>query len=150
MGSLGNLPPRKQLAEIYARNHLTDQALVQYGYLDQHADPLARAAAFREEARLHEGWGEFDAARDALERGLELTSRDNWLHGELQTALNRLYQRAGREPELEARWRHAAEQNPRDLGAYLRLEALAELHGDRVQEKTWLTKITLLAPRDRD
>ena len=110
----------------------------------------ARAAALREAGRLHEARGEFEAARDAFERALTLTSRDNWLHGELLAAIIRLYARAGRTPELEARWRQAAESAPRDLGGYLRLEALAEAQADPKAEVEWLQRITTLAPRDRD
>ena len=101
-----------------------------------------------------EGWheirGEFDAARDALERGLALTARDNWLYGELQKSLIRLYQRAGKAGELEARWQAAVEQAPRDLGGYQRLVALAEAQGDPAAARTWLEKLVVLAPRDRD
>ena len=145
-----NLALHKQLADTYARNHLVDQALAHLEYLDQHAEPAARAAALREMGRLHEGRGDFDAARDAYERGLALTARDNWLHGELLGAIIRLYERAGRVAELEARWRQAAGQTPRDLGGYLRLETLAETQGDAPGELEWLDRITALAPRDRD
>ena len=146
----GDLVLHKQLAETYERNHLADKALVHLEYLDQHADPPGRAAALREEGRLHESRGEFEAARDAFERALALTARDNWLHGELLGAIIRLYERAGRTSELEARWRHDAEQAPRDLGGYLRLETLAETQGDTKAELEWLDRITALAPRDRD
>ena len=138
------------MAETYARNHLADKALAHLDYIDQHAEPAARAAALREAGRLHESRGEFDAARDAFERALALTSRDNWLHGELVGAIIRLYERAGRTAELEARWRHAAELAPRDLGGYLHLEALAEAQADPKAELEWLDRITSLAPRDRD
>ena len=89
-------------------------------------------------------------ARDALERGLALTARDNWLHGELQGRLIRLYQRAGRAGELEARWRAEVERTPRDLGGYLRLIALEEAQGDSAATRLWLEKLVALAPRDRD
>ena len=145
-----NLALRKQLAETYARHGLADKALAHWEYIDLHAEPAARAAALREAGNLHEGRGEFDAARDAYERGLALTSRDNWLHGELLAAIIRLYERAGRTAELEAQWRRAAEQTPRDLGGYLRLETLAETQGDSQGELAWLDRITTLAPRDRD
>ena len=145
-----NLALRKRLAETYARNHLADKALIHLAYIDQHAEPAARAAALREAGRLHESRGDFDAARDAFERGLTLTSRDNWLHGELLGAIIRLYERAGRTAELETRWRRAAEQTPRDLGGWLRLETLAESQGDTSAELEWLDRITALAPRDRD
>ena len=146
----GNLPLRRQLAETYEKNGLPERALVQFQYIETHADPAERAGALRDLARLHEAHGEFDAARDALERGLTLTARDNWLHGELERRLIRLYQRAGRLPELEARWRAAADAAPRDLGALLRLEALAQAQGDAPDERRWLERLVALAPRERE
>ena len=143
-----NLTLRKQLAANYEKNGLPERAIVHYDYLQQHADPAGRASALRELGRLHETRGEFDAARDALERGLALTARDNWLYGELQTRLIRLYQRAGKASELEARWRAAVEQTPRDLGGYLRLVALAEAQGDPAAARAWLEKVVTLSPRD--
>ena len=145
-----NLALHKLLADTYARNHLFDQAVAHLEYLDQHAEPATRAAALRDMGRLHEARGDFDAARDAYERGLALTARDNWLHGELLGAIIRLYERAGRVAELEARWRQAAGQAPHDLGGYLRLETLAESQGNAQGELEWLDRITALAPRDRD
>ncbi len=143
-----NLTLRRQLAANYEKNGLPERAVVHYDYIDQHADPAGRASALRELGRLHEARGEFEAARDALERGLALTARDNWLYGELQTRLIRLYQRAGKAAELEARWRAAVEQAPRDLGGYLRLVALAEAQGDPAAARLWLEKVVALAPRD--
>ena len=145
-----NLALRKQLAVTEEKNGFPDRAITQYEFLDAHADPAGRAAALRELGRLHEVRGEFDAARDALERGLALTARDNWLYGELQSRLIRLYQRAGRAPELAARWESALAQAPRDLGGYARLMALAEAEGDPTAAQAWLEKLVALAPRDRD
>ena len=145
-----NIGLRRQLAENYEKNGLPERALVHYEYIEAHAEPAERAAALRDVARLHESRGEFDAARDALERGLTLTARDNWLHAELETRLIGLYERAGRVPELEARWRAGVESAPRDLGGYGRLEALAEAQGDLAGERHWLEKIVALAPGDRD
>ncbi len=145
-----NTSLRRQLAENYERNGLPERALVHYDYIEAHADPAERAGALQDLARLHEGRGDFDLARDALERGLNLTARDNWLHGELETRLIRLYQRAGRVPELEARWRAAAEAAPRDLDACRRLEALAEAQGDLASERAALEKLVALAPLDAD
>ena len=79
-----------------------------------------------------------------------LTSRDNWLHGELETQLILLYQRAGRVGELETRWRAAVAENPRDLGGFLRLEHLAATQADPVGQRAALGKIIALNPRDRD
>ena len=146
----GDLNMHRRLADNYEKNGLPERAITHYEYIEAHADPAGRAAALRELGRLHEMRGEFDAARDALERGLPLTARDNWLYGDLQTRLIRLYQRAGRVSELEARWRAAVEQAPRDLGGYLRLELLAQAQGDTAGERAWLEKIVALSPRDRD
>ena len=145
-----DLAVRRQLAEVYEKNGFPDRAVEQYQFVEAHGDPAARATAWREIGRLQETRGNFDAARDALERGLTLTSRDNWLHGDLQTRLIRLYQRAGRVPELAARWRAAVEGAPRDLGGYLRLESLAEADGNTADEREWLEKIVALAPGDRE
>ena len=145
-----NFPLRKQLAATEEKNGFPEHAVTQYEYLEAHADPPGRAAALRELGRLHEVRGEFDAARDALERGLALTARDNWLYNDLQDRLIRLYQRAGRVPELTARWEGAISQAPRDLGNYTRLKALAEAEGDPVAARTWLEKLVALAPRDRE
>ena len=145
-----NLALRRQLAATVEKNGFPERAITQYEYVEAHADPAARAAALRELGRLHEVRGEFDAARDALERGLALTARDHWLHGDLQERLIRLYQRAGRVPDLTARWEAALAQNPRDLGGYTRLMALAEAEGDPVATRAWLEKFVALAPRDRE
>ena len=146
----GNLGLRRQLAENYERNGMPERALALYEYVEAHAEPAERAAVLRDVARLHEARGEFDAASGALERGLTLTSHDNWLHRELEARLIRLYQRADRVPELETRWRAAVEMAPRDLGAVLRLETLAEAQGDAAGERAALEKLVALAPRETD
>ena len=145
-----DLNVRRQLAGVYEQNGFPDRAVAQDEYIEAHAEPAARANALRELGRLQEAQGHFDAARDALERGLALTSRDNWLHGDLQTRLIHLYQRAGRVLELAARWQAAVAAVPRDLGGYLQLEALAEAEGDVASERGWLEKIVALAPNDRE
>ena len=145
-----DLSLHKQLAVSYEKNGLPDRAIAHYEYIDQHGDPAARASALRELGRLYEAHGNFDAARDALERGLALTARDNWLNADLQARLIRLYQREGKAAELAARWRAAVEQTPRDLGNYERLVALAEAQGDPQDARAWLEKAVALAPRDRD
>ena len=99
-----NVGLRRQLAESYEKNGLPEQALAHFRFIDAHAGAAERAAALKDMARINEARGQFDAARYALERGLALTSRDNWLHGDLEARLIRLYQRAGRLSELEARW----------------------------------------------
>ncbi|MBE7209912.1 MAG: hypothetical protein INR65_02745 [Gluconacetobacter diazotrophicus] len=145
-----DLALQRQLAANYEKNGLPDRAIAHYEYIDQHADPAARAAALRELGRLYEARGSFDAARDALERGLALTARDNWMYTDLQTRLIRLYQRAGKAAELAARWQAAVAQTPRDLGSYERLVALAEAQGDPAAAQDWLEKAVALAPHDRE
>lgn len=145
-----DLGVRKQLAEACEKNGLRDRAASHYEFIAAHAGPAERAGAWRELGRLREAQGDFDGARAALEKGLELTARDNWLHGDLQERLIRLYERAGRADELAARWRAAVAAAPRDVGGYLRLEALAEARGDAAGQREWLEKIVALVPRDRE
>jgi predicted Zn-dependent protease len=140
----------QRLAENYEKNRLPERAIAHYEYIEQHAQPEQRAGALRELARLHESRGEFDAASAALDRGLTLTARDNWMHRELEESLIRLYQRAGRVPELAARWRADIAKAPRDLDGYLRLERLAATQGDAEAQRTWLEQIVALAPKDRE
>ena len=141
---------RRRLADADEKNGLPDRAVAQYEYIQSHAGPEERALAWRELARLHEAQGQFDAAREALESGLALMARDNWLHGDLQTRLIRLYGRAGRAPELAARWRAEVARAPRDLGGYLRLAALAEAAGDAGGQREALEKVVALNGRDRE
>jgi predicted Zn-dependent protease len=140
----------RRLAENYEKNRLPERAIAHFEFIEQHAPSEQKAAALRELARLHEARGEIDAAGAALEQALALTARENWLHGELEQSLIRLYQRAGREPELAARWRADAAKNPRDLGAFERLERLAAEEGDAEAQRAALEQIVALAPRDRD
>jgi tetratricopeptide (TPR) repeat protein len=145
-----DLALHRRLAENYEKNRLPERAIAHYEYIEQHAPPEQRAAALRELARLHEARGETGAAGAALEQALALTSRENWLHAELEDNLIRLYQRAAREPELAARWRADAAKNPRDLGAFERLERLAAADGDAAAQRAALEQMVALAPRDRD
>ncbi len=146
----GNLSLHRELAANYERSHLPERAIAHYETIEQHGSPAERAQALRDLGRLHQARDEFDAARDAFERGLTLTSRENWLHGDLEGQLIRLHQRAGRTAELEARWQAAVAENPRDVGGYLRLEHLAEAQTDVAGERAALQKIVALVPRDRE
>ncbi len=139
----------QRLAENYEKNHLPERSIAHYEWIEQHAQPEQKAGAWRALARLHEARGEIDAAGTALERGLALTARDNWLHGELEQSLIRLYERAGRIAELAARWRGEVAKSPRDLDAYLRLAHLAADEGDTTAQRSWLEQIVALAPQDR-
>ena len=145
-----NLALHRELAAGYEKNRLPERALGHYEFIEKHGNPAEQAQALRDLGRLHQARDEFDPARDAFERGLALTSRDNWLHGELEGQLIRLYQRAGRAAELEARWQAAVAENPRDVGGYLRLEHLAEAQTDPAGQRAALQKIVSLVPRDRD
>ncbi len=145
-----NLAQRRELAANYEKNNLPERAIGHYDYIEKHGPPAERAQALRDLARLHEARGEFDPARDALERGLALTSRDNWLHTEMEGRLIRLYQRAGRVAELESSWQAAVTENPRDLGVCLRLVRLAEAQADAPAQRAALRRVIDLAPRDRD
>lgn len=141
---------RRRLAQTYEANGLPERAAVHYEYLQAHAEPAERAAALRDLAPLRERQGDFDGARDALEKGLALTARDHWLHAGMQTALIRLHQRAGRVPELQARWEAEALRSPKDLGACENLKTLGREQGDAALERRWLEKIAALASGDRE
>ena len=142
---------RRQLADVYEKNGFPDRAVAQDEYIEAHADPAARANALRELGRLQEAQGHFDAARDALERGLALTSRDNWLHGDLQTRLIRLYQRAGRVPELAARWQaEVASVRRATWAATCGWKPWPRPKATWRRNAEWLEKIVALAPGDRE
>ena len=98
-----DLGMHRRLADNYEKNGRPERAIGHYEYIEAHAEPAGRADALRELARLHEVRGEFDAARDALERGLALVSRDNWLYGDLQTRPH---------PALSTRGPHAGTRGP--------------------------------------
>lgn len=141
---------RRRLVRTYEENGLPEPAIVHLEYLTSHAEPAERALAFRDLARLRETRGDFEPAREALESGLALTARDNWLHAELGLSLIRLYQRAGRAPELQARWEAEAAKSPKDLDLYARLETLAREQGDPAAQRRWLERVVALAPGDRE
>lgn len=141
---------RRRLAQTYETSGLAERAIVHLEYLAAHAEPAERAPALRDLARLREARGDFDPAREALENGLALTARDHWLHAELERSLIRLYQRAGRAPELQTRWEAEAAKSPKDLDVYARLADLAREQGDAPAQRRWLEKIVSLAPGDRD
>jgi predicted Zn-dependent protease len=65
----------------------------------------------------------------------------------LQAQLIRLHQRYHRTAEIEAKWKKYAEENPRDLGAYLQLIDLYERLGEHAQQLAVLDKLILSAPR---
>lgn len=141
---------RRRLVQTYQASGLPEGAIGHLEYLAAHAEPAERALALRDLARLREARGDFEPAREALEKGLALTARDHWLHAELERSLIRLYQRAGRGPELQARWEAEAAKSPRDLEGFTRLQTLAREQGDPATQRRWLEKIVALAPGDRD
>ncbi|MDB6150948.1 MAG: Tetratricopeptide 2 repeat protein, partial [Chthoniobacter sp.] len=91
-----------------------------------------------------------DAAIEALEKALALTTPGNWLRAELQSQIIRLHQRYHRTPELEQRWKKHAADNPRDLSGYLQLVSLYQRLGELENERVWLEKLTQLAPKNPD
>ncbi|MES2573259.1 MAG: tetratricopeptide repeat protein, partial [Verrucomicrobiota bacterium] len=145
-----NVELRRRLAESYVRNQLPDRALPHFEYLRKNAAPAGRAAALQEIARLHQGAGRQEEAIAALEEALAGTAPGNWLRSELQLQLIRLHQRYRRVPELEERWKKMARENPRDAGAYLRLNELYERLGELESERGWLEKLVVLAPGNSD
>lgn len=137
---------RRRLVQTYEAHGLPDRAIVHLEYLQAHAAPAERVGALRDLARLREARGDFDPAREALESGLALTARDHWLHAEMARSLIRLYGRASRAAELQARWEAKAEKSPQDLDALGRLETLARERGDPAARRRWLEKIVALSP----
>lgn len=112
------------------------------------AGPEERIEAWQESAREHEARGEVEMAGAALEAAMELTAPGSWRRGELQARMIRLYQRADRAAELEARWRERAETQPRDRGALLQLIDFYEKTGDLRGQQEWLGKLGALEPGD--
>ncbi|MDB6155145.1 MAG: Tetratricopeptide 2 repeat protein [Chthoniobacteraceae bacterium] len=145
-----NMDLRRRLAESYVRNQLPDLALPHLEFLRKQASPPERAAALQELARLHQGAGREDKAIAALEEAIAGMAPGNWLRGELQSQLIRLHQRYRRTGELEERWKKGARENPRDIGAHLRLIEYYERVGELEQERDWLEKLVVLAPKTVD
>jgi len=143
-----NLDLRRKLAGAYTRNGLPDRALPHLEFLVSNAPVEERAQALEEIARIHQAGGRIDEAREALEKAIALTAPENWLRGELQNRLIRLYERAHRISELEERWKKQASENPRDLGACLQLIVLYERLGDDAQQRVWREKLVALAPKN--
>jgi tetratricopeptide (TPR) repeat protein len=145
-----DLDLRRRLADAYERNLLPARAIAHLEYIVEHAPPAERAPALQRLALIHQGAGHRDAAIAALEKALALTSPGNWLRPELESQLIRLHQRYHRTAELEQRWKKFAAENPRDLGACLQLVELYERLGDLENQRTWLTTLTQLAPKNAE
>ncbi|MBV9657322.1 MAG: tetratricopeptide repeat protein, partial [Verrucomicrobia bacterium] len=145
-----DLALRQRLAEAYETHGLPARAQPHLAWIESHAtDPAARVGAARALARCAEAGGDFDTARSALERAFALTAPGNWLRADLATALRRLHERAGRLPELETRWREAAERAQRDLGAWQTLADFYAATGQPERERDALLRLIALAPRDK-
>jgi tetratricopeptide (TPR) repeat protein len=142
-----DLALRRQLADTYVRNHLASRALPHLEYIQKSGQPQERAQALQQIATIHQAAGAQDEAIRSLEAAIGFTAPGNWLRGELQAQLIRLHQRYHRTAELEAKWKKYAEENPRDLGAYLQLIDLYERLGEHAQQLAWLDKLILSAPR---
>lgn len=145
-----NLDLRRRLADSYVQNRLGDRALPHLDYLKSHSAPAERAQALQQIALIHQGAGGVDDAIRALDEALAGTAPGNWLRADLESQLIRLHQRYHRTEELEARWKKAAADSPRDLGAILQLVNLYERLGDLDQQRAWLEKLTALAPKSTD
>jgi tetratricopeptide (TPR) repeat protein len=142
-----DLALRRQLADTYVRNHLAPRALPHLEFIEQHGQPQERSQALQQIAAIYQASGAQDDAIRSLEKAIGFTAPGNWLRGELQAQLIRLHQRYHRTPELEAKWKKYAAENPRDLGAYLQLIDLYERLGEHTQQLMWLDKLILSAPR---
>src|SRR4030095_10454167 len=136
-----------QLAETYVRNHLAARALPHLEHIQKYGQPQERAQALQQIALIHQGSGAQDEAIRSLEMAIGYTAPGNWLRTELQAQLIRLHQRYHRTAELEGKWKKYAEENPRDLGAYLPLIDLSERLREDAQQLAWLDKLILSAPR---
>lgn len=145
-----NLALREQLAKSYLANDLPDKAVPHYEAIEANGDVRQRVQALESLARIRQMQGGVDAAIPLLEKAIALTAPDNWLRGELQERLIRLYQRAHRTAELDRLWKKNAEENPRDPAAYLQLADLYERLGDPVQQRLWLEKLSALSPKNAD
>ncbi|HEY3898750.1 MAG TPA: tetratricopeptide repeat protein [Chthoniobacter sp.] len=143
-----DLALRRKLASAYEHNELPDRALEHWSYIEAHSAPTERPLVLQQIARIQQGAGHQDAAIAALEKALALTGPGSWLRQDLESQLIRLHQRYHRTAELEERWKKYAAENPRDLGAYLQLVELYERLGDFDQQRTWLEKLTQLAPKN--
>ncbi len=145
-----NLELRQRLAENYIASNLPDKALPHYETIVAEGDVQQRALALQNIARIHQMKGDTELAAQSLENAIALTAPDNWLRGEMQARLIRIYQRAHRTGELEQRWEKYAEENPRDPGGYIQLAALYERLGDPDRQREWLEKLCALAPENSD
>ena len=145
-----DLALRRRLADTYERNFLPDRALTHLTYLEKNAPATERPLALQQMARIHQGAGRQDEAIAALEKALALTGPGNWLRDELESQIIRLHQRYHRTTELETRWKKAALENPRDLGACLQLVELYERLGNLDEQRVWLTKLTTIAPKNAE
>lgn len=148
--SPNDLALRRRLADTYERNFLPDRALTHLAFLEKNAPATERPLALQQMARIHQGAGRQDEAIAALEKALALTGPGNWLRDELESQIVRLHQRYHRTAELEARWKRAALENPRDLGACLQLVELYERLGNLDEQRDWLTKLTTIAPKNAE
>lgn len=145
-----DLDLRERLARLYDKNDRFDLAEAEWRKLAAQAPAAKQTEAWREISRLALIRGDFAGATEALEIGLTLISRENWLYRELQAELIHLYQQEGRVAQLEAKWERDVQENPRDLGALLRMVDLYEELADLHRLKDWLTKVVALAPKLRN
>ncbi|MHA3770731.1 tetratricopeptide repeat protein [Verrucomicrobiota bacterium sgz303538] len=142
-----NVELRRRLADSYVANDLAERAVAHLEYLVSHAPPSDRTQALQQLARVQQTMGDTDAAIQALEKAIALTTPGNWLRDELQLQLIRLHQRTHRIPELEERWKRHTAENPRDIGGYLQLIALYDRIANLEEERVWLEKLVKLAPK---
>jgi len=110
-----NVQTHLQIARTYEELNLLDRALEHYEAVVKLGDPFQRCTAYRQIGQLWERQDKFDEARNAYERGLELTSYGNWLRQDLQRKLVALYERQGRLQELIARLKKQIQAEPGNL-----------------------------------
>ena len=146
----GDLELRRRLCDAYIEHQLDARAVPHLEHLRAHAAPAERARALRDLAGVHQRAGRQDETIRSLEDALAFTAPGNWLRGELQGQLVRLHQRWNRTEELEAKWLHAVQENPRDAAAYVRLIDFYERTGSLQQQIDWLEKLATLTPKNTE
>lgn len=148
--SPGDVALRRRLADSYAANLLYDDALRHLMVIAEKGSVAERTAALQQAAKLHSGAGRPAEALAALEKAAGMTAPGNWLRTEINGEMIRLAQRQHVENSLEEKWRKDALENPRDLGAVLRMVEFYERTGALQSQADWLQKATALAPKSHE
>ena len=139
---------RQRLATLYADKGMAPRAAAHYSWLEKHGDSATRVNALRALSRLYQASDDDGPALDALEKALALTAADNWLRGEIVSEMIRLSQQANRVADLEARWKKAADADPRATAPWIQLAELYARQGALKEERAALESYLSLVPDD--